>query len=859
MARLIAHSQNYGGFHHLEPDYFTGHALAVAMRAAGEMARIYGVSFAQIKEAFLSGLLHDIGKAPSQWQDYVPNNMRPLNGYRHEELGAYIAWQMGAQRAACAIYGHHFGMDKTVLKFRYKRPEYDKAFAEMRRLVHLEENIPDARMLVAEPPFGNLDKKFIRSVDSPKTFLKDLNSLDVRSNFIIPSKDTVLAWDKAMQQYVDIRLLFGCLVRADHLCTKTYVDEASAHSARHSDSMFQRKTMKMTDWKKLFNELLLTAPHRMRSEIKNMVTALSSRNRDDMWALRDLFQKIVLKQSPKIPIGLSTSVGPTGVGKTLGAILLGVGAIVGGNEEEEIPQRLLMVEPYITVLDDIKDQVQKWQTIDYEIFGPKIYEPNGRHDRSQFHYTHGSCHEYIDHQVNSETWDNTPVIFTSAFRLVDVCFSNHPRTAKMFPAMANSFIYIDEPQIISTKSASGSGSEGSSNLLEAVLCVAQAMKKYKSRFVFATATLPKIYTQKREVNAMWSQKNDMRPHKKTIFVVVPETKWVNKKKKIGPQRQLALAFSKKISISYDPTIDSYAKLASVVCQSQIDCLIKTNLKRSAYRTYFKLQDVLQSLQSPIKLKFMSGAKLPRHNEQTLSEVKAMLIKSESVFLVATGIIQCGVNLSFRRGFVEMGAPHDIIQPGGRVNREYEHDTCPLVIFGDTTKKEGPDGFSSFYPGQKETARIFQMFWLKKWIDAGCSIAEKLYDPKVYKQIMEQIYNNSPRGYENRLLLDIVRGRPDDVGAKGRLFIENDLPVLVECADSPGEVQKIIDHLDTNPEPLSGNYHVKLQENSVGVFNQPNKIQSYLDAGIMRRSKYHPNIFVVKPGGYDSDVGLRIYN
>lgn len=71
---------------------------------------------------------------------------------------------------------------------------------------------------------------------------------------------------------------------------------------------------------------------------------------------------------------------------------------------------------------------------------------------------------------------------------------------------------------------------------------------------------------------------------------------------------------------------------------------------------------------------------PNHKNKVLEEVKKRLRSKKKTFLIATSIVECGVDFSFEVGFREKSSLMSTIQTGGRVNRGGETECAKVYEF-----------------------------------------------------------------------------------------------------------------------------------------------------------------------------------
>lgn len=182
MTQLLAHSANHqGGVHPLKE-----HSEEVA-RLASQFASKFNLQ----DEAYAAGLLHDMGKASSQFQHYLATNQHSVD---HKSAGA--CYSISNQPVALSILGHHGGLPaRSALKS-------------------------------IDGDFSQSQSKFATIVDLP---------------IIQPAKL------RSMQDEFACRMLFSCLVDADALSTEAHFNRRSAGDRQEynleSISVSELKTM----------------------------------------------------------------------------------------------------------------------------------------------------------------------------------------------------------------------------------------------------------------------------------------------------------------------------------------------------------------------------------------------------------------------------------------------------------------------------------------------------------------------------------------------------------------------------------------------------------------------------------------
>ena len=160
------------------------------------------------------------------------------------------------------------------------------------------------------------------------------------------------------------------------------------------------------------------------------------------------------------------------------------------------------------------------------------------------------------------------------------------------------------------------------------------------------------------------------------------------------ENRILLDIRSKKGISHFQNAENLAEHINQYCGSKV--VVLNTVYSAAYFAYYLRQcgkDVLH----------LSTALSPEDRESVIEEVKRRLSLGEAAgdwILVATSIIECGMDLSFHYGFCEWRSLASYIQLSGRVGRNYEYEDSFLSLFSITD-----DHFTS-NPWVRNTQQIF---------------------------------------------------------------------------------------------------------------------------------------------------------
>jgi len=77
---------------------------------------------------------------------------------------------------------------------------------------------------------------------------------------------------------------------------------------------------------------------------------------------------------------------------------------------------------------------------------------------------------------------------------------------------------------------------------------------------------------------------------------------------------------------------------------------------------------------------MSSCLTPRDRNLILDSIHKLLSEGKKVLLVATSVVECGIDFSFELGFREYASLESTIQFGGRINRNNEYEIGNVYEF-----------------------------------------------------------------------------------------------------------------------------------------------------------------------------------
>lgn len=367
------------------------HGLADHLTEVGELAAVFASFFGANEEGHLAGLLHDIGKYGSLFQQRLRGAKLHID---HWSAGAWTAAiHYRSIAAAIAIQGHHLGLQRLDQdSLRSLSPE----------------------KLAANHPLG------LKLSENNLELLLEHFRADGLSCTAPAAPPLDLA--AAASVMLDIRMLFSTLVDADFINT-----------AAHFDPTRPKKPQDVPLHSEQALDVLLSHIESLRS---------SSNAADHINALRAELLDSCLAAAVSPP-GLWTLSAPTGAGKTLAML-----AFALKHAAEHDLRRIVVVIPYLSI---IEQTARTYREVLCPHFGEDyILEHHSMAGTKPLEASEGvdtDDHTGRQDSLLAENWD-APLIVTTSVQFLESLFSNRPSACRKLHRLAKSVVLFDEVQTL---------------------------------------------------------------------------------------------------------------------------------------------------------------------------------------------------------------------------------------------------------------------------------------------------------------------------------------------------------------------------------------------------------------------------
>lgn len=580
---------------------------------------------------------HDLGKYNPHFQKYLLKQ----KGYKHE-------LKQHAKFGAFVLYNKLLSTDQRLAAFCFYIIERHHAnLCEMQ----------DITNIVRKKDNNNIFSEQLKALSQ-----EDIEAMSIQMNepslvslMIFPNDKafyrifTAIKNENNIQNYFLVNYLFSLLIEADKL-------DAS------NTSLYVRKQIDNQLVKKYLNKKEAHHSDNLRTDVRTKV--LSQLNRTDIEQQK-----------------LFSLTAPTGVGKTLTALDFVL------HLKEKVPSlkdaQIIYALPFINIIEqsfEVYKQVLKPEN-EAVTEGVKILA----------HYQYADIFgedtksedleekDYRQKLMTLDTWQ-CDVVITSFVQFFHTLIGYRNKILKKFSHLANSIIILDEVQTLRLSQ------------LPLIGASLYYMTKYlNARVIMMTATKPKI------MELAYQQILSKEKEEKPFVLELLDT---HKNIYDSYQRTCIIPLLDKALKDEQDFLDQIFIPKFKVGES---CLIVVNTVNRCIKLYKILEKYLKdndlTTQHPIYS--LSTNIVPFERKEKLQQIKDDLKAQRKPILVATQVVEAGVDLDFDSGFRDLAPIDSMVQVAGRINRnahpqnpEISHKKLFIIdfkdckkIYGDMTKEQ----------------------------------------------------------------------------------------------------------------------------------------------------------------------------
>ena len=363
----------------------------------------------------------------------------------------------------------------------------------------------------------------------------------------------------------------------------------------------------------------------LRHRLDSHLAKLNTKARTPVNALRAEVLAHVRKLAGEPP-GLFTLTVPTGGGKTLTSLAFALDHAVRHGLD-----RVIYVIPYTNIIEQTAEvfrQALAAETSDGPDF---VVEHHSAFDEDRIKGRWGR-HKL---RLAMENWD-APIVVTTAVQFFESLFSNRPSRCRKLHNVAGSVVVLDETQTLPL-----------GFLRPCVAAMDELARNWRASVVLSSATQPAL----REDSGFAGGLRDVRE-------LAPQP--VRLQERLRRTRLVPLD-----GVTEDDLADRLRETSRVLCI--------VNTRRRARAAY-------EALRGPDGASHLTTSMCARHRRHVLADVRQRLQAGDPIRLVATSLVEAGVDLDFPVVYREEAGLESIIQAAGRCNREGRATSGDVFVF-----------------------------------------------------------------------------------------------------------------------------------------------------------------------------------
>lgn len=438
--------------------------------------------------------------------------------------------------------------------------------------------------------------------------------------------------------------------------------------------------------------------------------------------------------------------------------------------------RVIYVIPYTSIIEQ-----------NAHIFGEILGWKNVLEDHCNVDYE--SCEELRPMHLAAENWDK-PVVVTTNVQFFESLFANKSSKCRKLHNIANSVVIFDEAQMLPA-----------GYLKPCIAAMEELLRNYECTLVLCTATQPSLdglFTDGTEIT------------------------------ELCPRMEQQFDFFKRVTVQKIGKIEEERLVSLLEKENQALCILNT--KKNAQKVY--------QLMSGDGVYHLSTSMYPTHRKCILKTVKERLKAGKKCVLVATSLVEAGVDLDFQTVYRQQAGIDSMIQAAGRCNREGKRKAEESMVYIFSM-----DG--SKVPGQElqiQTARQI----MERYEDI--SSLEAIHDYFRY------LYHHTGEGLDKKRILEQFKKKRFSFCTVGKIFrlIEEDtVSVFVAKEEAAQELLEEINSKGFSKKRMreAGKYIVNLYENDF------NKLYG---AGMLEKLGESDGLWILKnEEAYTEETGLAL--
>jgi CRISPR-associated endonuclease/helicase Cas3 len=446
------------------------------------------------------------------------------------------------------------------------------------------------------------------------------------------------------------RMLFSCLVDADFLATERFYASAEHGEAPPRGGVLRAEHLERVRAFMAGRSASDTAVNRLRAEILDHAIGKAG-----------------------LPPGHFTLTVPTGGGKTLTSLRFAL-----EHAQTHGLRRIIYVIPFTSIIEQTADVFRNQLGL-----GDAVLEHHSSFDWDELERRAENDAEgegaagLAKLRRDTENWD-APIIVTTGVQFWESLFASRTSRARKLHNLAKSVIILDEAQTLPVK------------LLRPCMAALEELKRsYGASVVLCTATQPAL---RRIDNALPTPEEGKHSGRAQGFDI-------DDSRELAPRPRELYQELKRVDVEWrrDPVDDSEIA-ARFAAQDRM--LVIVNSRAHA-------RDLFEAIRDLPGARHLTTLMCAMHRRQVLAGVRADLAARRPTRLVATSLIEAGVDVDFPEVWRAATGLDSIAQASGRCNREgLLEGVGRTIVFepADEVKHKVPAAIMGFYQAARQVLR-----------------------------------------------------------------------------------------------------------------------------------------------------------
>lgn len=439
--------------------------------------------------------------------------------------------------------------------------------------------------------------------------------------------------------------------------------------------------------------------------------------------------------------------------------------------------RVIYVVPYTSIIEQ-----------NAQVFRDILGEENVLENHCNVDYE--DSEELKPMQLAAENWDK-PVVVTTNVQFFESLFSNKSSKCRKLHNIVNSVIVFDEAQMLPNN-----------YLKPCVAMIEELVNMYGASAVLCTATQPAL---------------------DSFFVK-------RKPIELCPNPEKQFDFFKRVTYKNLGTVGQEMFLERLKEEYQVLCIVNT--KKRAQKLYREMQGE--------GVYHLSTSMCPKHRKIVLKEIRQCLENKKKCVVIATSLVEAGVDLDFRTVYRQLAGVDSMIQAAGRCNREGKNSAAESYVYVfQLDEKE-------YVPGQRKQIDVAKML---------LGDQRQLDDLQSIESYFQMLYHLKGDSLDKKHILEEFKRREypfAKVGKEFRLIEDDTVTIFINFNE---EAKSILEELKNKGFTKArmrkaGQYCVNIYRREFGKI---------YDAGMLQTVSEDITDFYVleNPDAYSMECGLDL--